>query len=190
MDEAPIERLTRAQRRRVIAFGLLRALLSATVLVTLYFVIPLDWIDTLPVPLGVAVAAGVLTGVTVWQVLAIIRSADPGVRAIEALAVIAPIYLLLFAGMYFLMERNDPGAFTGELSRMDALYFTVTIFATVGFGDISAVSEVARVLVTVQMILNLIVLGAGVRLLTMVVKYGREPKPSDASAPPITDRGP
>lgn len=189
MDEAPIERLTRSQRRKVIAVGLLRALLSATVLVTLYFLVPLDWIDTIPVPAAIVVAAAVLAGVTVWQVLAIIRSADPGVRAIEALAVIAPIYLLLFATMYFLMERNDPGAFTGDLSRMDALYFTVTIFATVGFGDISAVTEVARVVVTVQMILNLIVLGAGVRLLTMVVKYGREPKSSDAGRPaPVADR--
>ena len=60
MDGAPIGRLTRAQRRRVIAFGLLRALLSATVLVTLYFVIPLDWIDTLPLPLALGVATGVL----------------------------------------------------------------------------------------------------------------------------------
>ena len=189
MDDAPIERLTRAQRRKVIALGLLRALLSATVLVTLYFLVPLDWIDAIPVPAAIVVAAAVLAGVTVWQVLAIIRSADPGVRAIEALAVIAPIYLLLFAAMYFLMSRNDPGAFTGDLSRMDSLYFTVTIFATVGFGDISAVTELARVVVTVQMILNLIVLGAGVRLLTMAVKYGREPKPSDAGAPaPATDR--
>lgn len=177
MTEAPLQRLTRSQRRKVIAFGLLRALVAAAVLITLYFVIPLEWIDALPVGLALVTAALLLAGVTVWQVLAIIRSADPGIRAIESLAVIAPVYLLLFAGAYFLMERNEPGAFSTDLSRMDALYFTVTIFSTVGFGDISAVTEPARVLVTVQMILNLIVLGAGVRLLTVAVKYGREPKP-------------
>lgn len=177
MTEAPLQRLSPAQRRRVVAFGLLRALVSAAVLITLYFVIPLEWVDALPVGLALLTAGLILAGVTVWQVLAIIRSTDPGIRAIESLAVIAPVYLLLFAGAYFLMERNDPGAFSTVLSRMDALYFTVTIFSTVGFGDISAVTESARVLVTVQMILNLIVLGAGVRLLTVAVKYGREPKP-------------
>lgn len=180
--EPPIARLPRSQRRRVIALGLLRALLSAIVLVTLYFIVPLEWVDTLPVGLSLIVAALILTGVTVWQVLAIIRSPDPGIRAVEALAVIAPVYLLLFAGAYFLMERNAPGTFSSPLTRMDALYFTVTIFSTVGFGDISAVSQSARVLVTVQMILNLIVLGAGVRLLTIAVKHGREVKPP--AAPP------
>jgi voltage-gated potassium channel len=177
MSEPPIERLSRSQRRRVVAWGLLRALIAAVVLVTLYFVIPLAWIDGLPPVLAIVVAAGVLVGVSVWQVLAIIRAEEPGLRAIEALAVIAPLYLLVFAATYFLMAHNDPSNFTQELTRLDALYFTVTVFATVGFGDITAASQTARVVVTIQMVLNLILLGAGVRLLTMAVKHGRGEKP-------------
>ena len=66
--------------------------------------------------------------------------------------------------MYFLMAQADADNFNAEtLTRTDSLYFTVTVFATVGFGDITATSEAARVLVTVQMILDLIVLGLGVR---------------------------
>jgi voltage-gated potassium channel len=179
MSEPPIERLSRSQRRRVVAWGLLRALISAVVLVTLYFVIPLEWFDALPVALAFVVAGGILVGVSVWQVIAIIRSAEPGLRAIEALAVIAPLYLLVFAAIYFLMVHNDASAFTQPLTRMDALYFTVTVFATVGFGDITAVSNTARVIVTIQMVLNLILLGAGVRLLTMAVKHGRGDKPDE-----------
>jgi voltage-gated potassium channel len=61
------------------------------------------------------------------------------------------------------MAQDDPGKSTAEtLTRTDSVYFTVTIFATVGFGDISASSEAARVLVTFQMILDLIVLGLGI----------------------------
>jgi voltage-gated potassium channel len=176
MTEAPIERLSRSARRRVVAWGLLRALIAAVVLVTLYFVIPLAWVAGLPVGLGLVVAGTVLVAVTVWQVMAIIRSAEPGLRAIEALAVIAPLYLLVFASIYFLMSLGEASAFTSELTRMDSLYFTVTVFATVGFGDIAAVSQPARILVTIQMVLNLIVLGAGVRLLTMAVKHGRGEK--------------
>lgn len=177
-EEPPIERLSRAQRRRVVAWGLLRALIAAVVLVFLYFVIPLDWIDDLPVALALFVVAAVLVGVSVWQVLAIIRSAEPGLRAIEALAVIAPLYLLVFSAMYFLMSVNDAANFTSSLTRMDALYFTVTVFATVGFGDIAAASQPARVVVTIQMVINLILLGAGVRLLTMAVKHGRGETPA------------
>jgi uncharacterized membrane protein YtjA (UPF0391 family) len=76
---------------------------------------------------------------------------------------------------YFLMALDSPGTFTADpLTRVDTLYLTVTIFSTVGFGDISAASQPARILVTIQMILNLIVLGAGVRLLTGAVKRGRD----------------
>lgn len=183
MTEPPIERLSRSQRRRVVALGLLRALISAVVLVTLYFIVPLTWVDSLPVAVGLLVTGLILVAVTVWQVLAIIRSEEPGLRAIEALAVIAPLYILVFASVYFLMSLGDSEAFTSALTRMDALYFTVTVFATVGFGDITAASQSARVLVTVQMVLNLILLGAGVRLLTMAVKHGRgEKEEPDASA--------
>ena len=183
MTEPPIARLAPAQRRRVIVFGLLRAFIAAAVLVTFYFLVPLEWIDGLPVGVGLVVAGLILAGITVWQVLAIIRSPDPGIRAIEALAVIVPIYLLLFAAAYFLMEYNVGGSFSSPLTRLDALYFTVTVFATVGFGDIAATSATARALVTIQMVLNLIILGAGVRLLTLAVKHGREPKPEGSPAP-------
>ncbi|MGN8553385.1 UNVERIFIED_CONTAM: potassium channel family protein [Microbacterium sp. SLM126] len=179
MSERPIDRLSRSQRRRVVAWGILRALIAAVVLVFLYFVVPLEWFDALPPVMAIIVAAGVLVGVSVWQVLGIIRSEEPGLRAIEALAVIAPLYLLAFAAVYFLIGYNDPSSFTQELTRMDALYFTVTVFATVGFGDIAAVSQSGRVIVTIQMVLNLILLGAGVRLLTMAVKHGRSEKPED-----------
>jgi voltage-gated potassium channel len=35
----------------------------------------------------------------------------------------------------------------------------VTVFATVGFGDIAPVSELARVLVTIQMLVGLLAVG-------------------------------
>jgi voltage-gated potassium channel len=73
------------------------------------------------------------------------------------------------------MAAADAGNFNAEtLTRTDSLYFTVTVFATVGFGDITATSETARVLVTVQMILDLIVLGLGVRAFVGAVEVGRQ----------------
>ena len=96
-------------------------------------------------------------------------------KAVDALAVTAPLFLLLFAAAYFLMAADDPSNFTVEtLTRTDSLYFTVTIFSTVGFGDISPASQAARILVTAQMILDLIVLGLGIRILVGAVDVGRQ----------------
>ena len=57
-------------------------------------------------------------------------------RAFETLGFIVPFYLLLFASTDYVMEVSASAAnFTQPLTRTDALYFSVTVFATVGFGD-------------------------------------------------------
>jgi voltage-gated potassium channel len=61
----------------------------------------------------------------------------------------------------------------------------VTVFATVGFGDITPKSEVARELVMVQMLGDLALLGIGARLLLTAVQRGRERRSAEGpgSAP-------
>ena len=177
--------MSRAQRRRFILGGLLRAAILSFVLILLYFLGPLESLDVMPVWAVLVVAPLILLAVSVWQIRAIMRSDQPGLRGIEGLAIIAPLYLILFAAAYFLMARADPSSFTVEgLTRIDTLYFTTTVFSTVGFGDISPASEPARVVAMIQMILNLIVLGAGVKLLTAAVQRGRASKAADAESGP------
>ena len=85
-----------------------------------------------------------------------------------------PVFLILFAATYFMMEQSNPGNFNVDpLTRTDSLYFTVTVFATVGFGDITATSQVARVVVIAQMILDLLVLGLVVKVFLGAVEKGR-----------------
>ena len=109
-----------------------------------------------------------------WQVRRIAGSRFPGLRAAEVLALVIPFYLVLFASTYFLMERASAASFTEPLTRTDALYFAVTVFSTVGFGDITAKSETARVLLIVQMLADLALFGAGLRVLPGAVQRGRE----------------
>ena len=52
------------------------------------------------------------------------------------------------------------------------MYFTITVFATVGFGDIVAQTHTTMLLVSVQMLLNLVVLGVVVRLLLIAGQRG------------------
>ena len=63
------------------------------------------------------------------------------------------------------MERASAASFTQPLTRTDALYFAVTVFSRVGFGDITPKSEAARVVLIVQMLGDLALLGAGARVL-------------------------
>jgi len=167
--------LPAARRRRIIILGLLRASAVTAVLVAAYYLLPLGRLAG--VPLGVSLLVGliVLTVVTVYQVRAIIKARYPAIRAIEALAATAPLFLLLFAATYFLMAQTDLSNFNvHSLTRTDALYFTVTVFTTVGFGDIVATTQLARLVVTVQMILDLGVLGLGIRVFLGAVQRGRE----------------
>ena len=159
--------------RHPLVLGILRTLLTPAVVLTLYLLLPLD--REFSAGTLAALGAGVLAmGLLVaWQVRAILRSPYPALRAVEAIALLLPLFLLLFAGTYAVLSGSDPGAFTEPLSQLDSLYFVVTVFATVGFGDISAVSGVARVLVTVQMVGDLVLIGLVLRVFLGAVDRGR-----------------
>jgi voltage-gated potassium channel len=175
--EKPLEP---SKNRRLITLALLRSLATTTVIVALYYVLPLDHAKILSTWIPLIVGLAVLMGVTAWEVRAIINARYPVVRAIEALAITAPAFLLLFAANYYIMAQRDPATFTEHLTRTDALYFTVTTFSTVGYGDIAPVSEYSRLVATVQMILDLLILGLGIRVLIDAVQVARQ-RPSPGS---------
>jgi voltage-gated potassium channel len=156
--------LTARQRRRLVVEATLRVAVTVVVLGTLFFVLPLDHgadgVTVATITLGI----GAIMVVIAWQLRAITRSKYPNVRAVEAIAFTIPLYLLLFATVYFAMARAASTNFTAPLTRTDSLYFAVTIFTTVGFGDISAKSEAARLVVTCQMLLDLLLIGVVVKL--------------------------
>ena len=168
------EQLPRAKRRRLVLRAFLQALATTTVLVALYYTLPLDdrseaWAVTRLV-LGLVVLAGIMA----WQVRAIVGSEFPRARMIQALFVTVPFYVLTFAAAYVLIAESGEANFGGPLSRTNALYFTVTVLSTVGFGDITAKSEMARLVVTVQMLANLLLIGLGARTLLGAAQLGLE----------------
>jgi hypothetical protein len=188
---SPAAALSPAKKRRLIALALLRSLATAVVLVALYYLLPLDRLTS--VPLGVLLAIGLvaLLAVASWQVRTIISAKHPTVRAVGALATTVPLFLLLFAAAYYLMAKTSAASFSDHLTRTDALYFTVTIFSTVGFGDITAVSQSARLMVTTQMILDLLILGLGIRVFIGAIERGRQrglPDSADPGSPPEQPR--
>ena len=178
--QADRQELTPAERRRRIALGLLRALATTVVLVALYYLLPLDHLDNVPVVLVAGLL--ILAAVILVQLRVISKARYPNLQAIEALAITVPLFLLLFASAYLTMAHANPANFnTHPLTRTDVLYFTVTVFSTVGFGDISAVSQSARLVVTAQMLLDLLALGLVVRAFVGAVQLARQQAATAAS---------
>jgi voltage-gated potassium channel len=163
---------------------LLRALASTVALLVVYYVLPLDRASIGGTVAILTVGLLLLVGLVALQVRSIIKATYPALRAVGALATSAPLFLLLFAATYFVMGRISVDSFSDQMTRTDALYFTVTVFATVGFGDITAVSQAARALVTGQMVLGLMVVGLGAKILVDAVKYGLQRRSGEAGDTP------
>jgi hypothetical protein len=153
---------------------MLRAGVTAASLVTLYYVLPLNGrfshLGYVLLPIGL-VAFGVLTW---FELRAIVRSSTPWMRVVQLLATVVPFFLVIMAATYFVLSRQTPGSFSEHLGRTDALYFTLTVFSTLGFGDIVPISHAARIVVMVQIVGDLVILGAGVHVLTGAVSRGRQ----------------
>lgn len=158
-------------RRTVVTLA--RALICTVLIVVVFYAIPLRMTIDVGTLLRLVAGLAVLGALIAWQLRGIARSPYPTLRAFETLAVAIPLFLLLFAATYTVLSQVDPASFSEPLSRTDAVYFTVTVFATVGFGDISPVSTAARVVVTLQMFANLLLLGLVVRAVLNAVDRGR-----------------
>ena len=169
---------------------LLRVLGANVGILAIYYLLPLDRISTRG---AIALLGAGLTGLValiVFQVRGIIRAAYPVLRAVGALAISAPLFLLLFSGTYYVLGGLSASNFSESMTRTDALYFTVTVFATVGFGDITATSQGARALVTGQMVAGIVIVGIGARIIVDAIKYGRQQQPvQQANAEPDADGG-
>lgn len=151
-------------------WAVVRPATTVGVLLLVYYRLPKDQPEDGYTVLRLVCALALVVVVFWWQVRMIGRSEHPGWQGVQALALVIPLFLLVFAQACFLLERHQPGSFTVPLNRTDALYFVVTVFATVGFGDIAPVSQVARVLVTVQMIGNLLVVGVALKVILAAVR--------------------
>jgi hypothetical protein len=154
--------------------SLVRAVGSTAVVVAIYYLLPLDrsaaGFDITALLVGLVVFIALIT----FQIRWIITSRWPALRALEALGISVPFFLLLFASVYVAMAALSAGDFSAPMTHTNGLYFTVTVFATVGFGDITAKTDAARLVVTVQMMIDLVILGLGARVILGAVMRGRQ----------------
>ena len=167
---------------------LVRMLGHTTVVLALltlvYYLIPFrfDWTDWSAGRLGLSLLALVALG---FMLRASLRRGSrlqtTRYRRIQWLLSALYVLMLLFGLVYAAVAHFHPDQFVGIGDRTDALYFSVTIVSTVGFGDIHAEEAAARLLVTAHMLFNLIYLGTALRLLTS--GQMQPPKPPEEDRP-------
>jgi voltage-gated potassium channel len=158
----------------------LRLVATIVLLLLVYYLMPVHAGSTTSDLPWLGLDVLLFTAIVGVQVPLILRARYPFLRSLEAMGLSVSLYLMMFARVYVSLSAADSAAFTQVLDHSNALYFTVTVFATVGFGDISAVTNSVKLVVTVQMILNLVVLGLVVRLLLTAGQRGMEQRRSQS----------
>ena len=172
-----------AARRRAIVRSAGTIALCWVFVVGAFYVLPIGHESGLRAFTRLAVDIALIGTVFAWQIRRISVAELPELRAIEALGIVVVLFLVAFSGIYLGMSHQSVLSFSRVLDQTQALYFTITIFSTVGFGDIVPRTDPARLVVSVQMLLDLAIIGAAVRLIFNAAKNRVAPVTPAPGAP-------
>jgi len=164
--------LGKRDRRRAIVRTFAEITGAWVILFGVFYIVPVGASTAASLTLRIVTCVVLLTLVLIWQSRRIAHSDVPELRAATALGVIIPLFFVMFATIYLSMSHASATTFTQDLDHTRAMYFTITVFSTVGFGDITPTTDAARVVVSIQMILDLILIGGVVRVLFNAAQTG------------------
>ncbi|MFG3496930.1 potassium channel family protein [Streptomyces sp. NPDC047928] len=154
---------------------------AAGVLLAAYFLLPLGVFGPHRPVLSwtVFVTALAVIAVLILKHIRDVLLDRPGTHSGIALGVLMCLTLLVFATACRALARH-PGQFEGLETRLDALYFTVVTLATVGYGDVTARGQAARLVVLLQIVYDLVLLTGAATALSRHVKtrIGRRDAPA------------
>ena len=156
--------------------------LAWLLIVGAFYLLPIGHESGLRALLRLGADIALVVVVFVWQIRRIAVAELPELRAIEALGIVIAVFLIAFSAIYLAMSHQLAGNFTQPLDHTQALYLTITVFSTVGFGDITPKTDAARLVVSAQMLLDLVVIGAVVRLLFNAAKSRIRPESQPANS--------
>jgi voltage-gated potassium channel len=155
---------TASRRRAVFRCGVTIAL-SWVFIIGAFYALPIGRESDVRAFVRLGIDIALIGAVFAWLIRRISVAELPELRAIEALGIVVALFLAAFSGIYVAMSHESAATFTQPLDHTRALYFTISVFSTVGFGDITPRSDPARLVVATQMLLDLAIIGALVRLI-------------------------
>jgi voltage-gated potassium channel len=158
MSQNPLalSELSKFELVRLVLGSLVRVILGIAVILWASSLVPEKPDGTIFLPISI-MAIGTFCYIMVLrrQLHKIKRSRYPSLRAFEALILLAVAFLALFSASYVIISTSNPDAFTEPLDHFTAFYFALTVLATVGFGDITPTTEVARLVSMLQMAIDI-----------------------------------
>jgi len=182
MSPRKLADLSRGELRREVVKSTLTILGFTVVAIALFFTIPFDGMDNNSYAVArLTVGLVVLLLVIVLFLRRILTAPVPQLKAMEALVIVLVKFICLFSGTYLALSHFEPGAFTENLTHTSALYFTIVTFGTVGYGDLAAHSDFARMLVSAQIIIDFIFIAALVRVFVSVAQISLQKDESPAA---------
>lgn len=180
-EERP--RLTRRELVRIWGATTVRLIIGVALILGCLSLVPESPGVSVLVPItGIALVVILYVWLSRRQIERVRSARYPSAQAVEALVLIAVMFLAVFAGIYVMISTADQGAFTEPLDHFTAFYFALTVLATVGFGDITPVTDGARLVCMVQMGIDIVFIGVLVKILGGAASQGLRARKATSQA--------
>ena len=184
---AALNKPSRRDYTKAIVGTVVRLFLGALLIVVMLTLVPSTPDGRMVAPFVVAaIGTGIYILESRRQLRRIMHSRFPGLMAAESLILLAAMFLAVFAMIYVSLSLADIEAFTEPLDAFTSYYFALTVLATVGFGDITPVTTVARAVTMVQMALDLVFVALLIRVVSSAARKSlqrRSPQAAGGAAP-------
>ena len=172
MSPRKIAELSRNELRHELVKTVMVCLGFSVAIFVIYFTIPFDhlaWTGQAVTRTVIGMFAFAL--VLGFLIKRILKADVPQLRAAETLIISLVLFICFYASIYLGTSNHEPRTFNVLLTHASALYFTIVTFGTVGYGDITANSDLAKLLVSAQIIFDVVFIAALARLVIFASKF-------------------
>ena len=162
--------LTRAERRRAVALAIVKVFATWVVLFGGYYLAPVSMLGARHAFVTLLAASAVFVLLVAWQVRRIGRAKLPTVHAVQALGLLIPFFLVLFAAFYLSLSSGSAESFSAGAGSHGCALLHGDRLRHGRVRRYRPATSYARLVTSLQMLLDLVVLGAVVRIVLFAAR--------------------